>query len=146
MESPPSLGSSTPRIAHLCDVVLDHLRRFGETSVGADDTVKAFRSEIQIFRRFLDLIERIRRANPPRMPFEEEHSNDVKNILDRCRGTLSRLCELLADVTAKKPETAPSGSSRELLWNMKEPEIVALRTRIGFYTQTLEMSLQTVKL
>lgn len=146
METPPTLGSPTPRLAHLCAVVLGKLRSFADSSVGADDAVKIFRSEIQTLQKFLDLIERVRRANPPRMAFEEDHFNDVKGILDRCRGTLSRLCELLANMTAKDYEKASPETSRKLNSDLNAPEISALRARIGFYTQTLQMSLQTVKL
>ena len=139
-------GSPTPRIAHLCDVVLENLRSLADPSVSADDAVKAFRNEIQTFRKFLDLIERVRRANAPRMAFEEDHINDIKALLDRCRATLSRLCELLAAMRGKNYEAASPDPSRELRWNLNTPEISALRTRMGFYTQTLQMSLQTVKL
>ncbi len=146
MATAPTVGSPTPRIAHLCDVVLENLRSLADASVSANDAVKAFRSEIQSFRKFLDLIERVRRANPPRMAFEEDHFNDVKALLDRCRATLSRLCELLAAMKGKDYEAASSDPSRELRWDSNAPEISALRTRMGFYTQTLQMSLQTVKL
>ena len=148
----PPVGSPTPRIAHLCDVVLENLRSLAadpSSSVSADnnDAVKAFRNEIQTFRKFLDLIERVRRANAPRMAFEEDHVNDIKALLDRCRATLSRLCELLAAMRGRNYEAASSpGPSRELRWDLNAPEISALRTRMGFYTQTLQMSLQTVKL
>ena len=146
MAASPTVGSPTPRIAHLCDVVLENLRSLADTSVGADDAVKAFRNEIQTFRKFLDLIERVRRANTPKMAFEEDHINDIKALLDRCRATLSRLCELLAAMRGKNYEAASSDPSRELRRDLNAPEISALRTRMGFYTQTLQMSLQTVKL
>ena len=146
MAAAPIVGSPTPRIAHLCDVVLENLRSLADASVRADDAVKAFRGEIQTFRKFLDLIERVRRANSPRMAFEEDHFNDVKALLDRCRATLSRLCELLAAMRGKHYEAASPDPSRELRWDLNTPEISALRTSMGFYTQTLEMSLQTVKL
>ena len=150
----PPVGSPTPRIAHLCDVVLENLRSLAadpSSSLSADnhnnDAVKAFRNEIQTFRKFLDLIERVRRANAPRMAFEEDHVNDIKALLERCRATLSRLCELLAAMRGRNYEAASSpGPSRELRWDLNAPEISALRTRMGFYTQTLQMSLQTVKL
>ena len=151
----PPVGSPTPRIAHLCDVVLENLRSLAadpSASVSADnndnDAVKAFRNEIQTFRKFLDLIERVRRANAPRMAFEEDHVNDIKALLDRCRATLSRLCELLAAMRGRNHEAASSSPdpSRELRLDLNAPEISALRTRMGFYTQTLQMSLQTVKL
>ena len=146
MATAVTLGSATPRIAHLCDVVLENLRRLAEESEYADNAVKAFRSEIRDFRKFLDLIERVRRASPARMAFEEEHFHDVQVVLDRCRGTLSRFCELLAAMGKRTDEAASPNLSRELSWDLNAPEMSALRTRISFYTQTLEMSLQTVKL
>lgn len=148
MAAAPTVGSPTPRIAHLCDVVLENLRSLADpSSVSADnDAVKAFRNEIQAFRKFLDLIERVRRANTPRMAFEEDHVDDIKALLDRCLATLSRLCELLAGMRGKNYEAASPGSSRGLRWDLNAPEISALRTRMGFYTQTLQMSLQTVNL
>ena len=140
MEPPPVPGN--PAIAHSCDVILEMLRSFGNAA--ADFT--AFRGEIQTLRKFLDLIERIRGANAPRTPFEEEHFSDVAALLERCRSTLSRLCDILADLKAKYQRAAPHDALQQALQSMQTPETIALRARLGFYIQTLQMSLQTVKL
>ena len=140
MDTPPIVGS--PAIAHLCDVILESLRSFGNAA--ADFT--AFRGEVQTLRRFLDLIERIRQANAPRTSFEEEHFNDVEALLERCRDTLKRLCEILADLKAKYHRAAPQDALQQALRSMQNSETVALRGRIGFYVQCLQMSLHVVKL
>lgn len=140
MDSPPVVGN--PAIAHLCDVILETLRSFGNAA--ADFT--AFRGEVQTLRKFLDLIERIRTANEPRTPFEEEHCSDLETLLERCRGTLARLCEILAELKARYHRAAPQDALQQALRSMQNPETVALRGRIGFYIQSLQMSLQTVKL
>ena len=137
---PAAVGS--PAIAHLCDVVLETLRSFGNAS--AEFT--SFRGEVQTLRKFLDLIQRIRTANAPRTSFEEEHFSDIETLLERCRITLSRLCEILTDVKARYHRATPQDALHQTLRHMQNPEIVALRARIGFYVQTLQMSLQTVKL
>ena len=141
MDSPPP-NVGTPAIAHLCDVILETLRSFGHAAV--DFT--AFRGEVQTLRKFLDLIERIRLSNEPRTPFEEEHFSDVEILLERCRGTLQRLCEILAEMRVRYQRAAPQDALQQALRSLQNPETVALRGRIGFYIQSLQMSLQTVKL
>lgn len=140
MDQPPSVGN--PAIAHLCDVILETLRSFGNAA--AD--INAFRGEVQTLRRFLDLIERIRKANAPRTAFEDEHFSDVEVLLDRCRITLSRLCEILAELQARYQKATPQVALQEALVELQTAEVLALRARIGFYVQSFQMSLQTVKL
>ncbi len=140
MEPPSVVGSSA--IARSCDVILEMLRSFGNAA--ADFT--AFRGEVQTLRKFLDLIERIRGANASRTPFEEEHFSDLEALLERCRSTLSRLCEILADLKANYQRAAPQDALQQALKTMQNPETAALRARLGFYIQSLQMSLQTIKL
>ena len=140
MNPPPVVGN--PTVAHLCDVILETLRSLGNAA--ADFT--AFRGEVRTLRKFLDLIERIRSANAPRTPFEAEHFSDVETLLERCRATLSRLCEILADLKARYHKAAPQDALQQALRCMQNLETVALRARINFYIQCLQMSLQTVKL
>lgn len=140
MDPPPVVGK--PAIARLCDVVLETLRDFGN----AANDVTVFRSEVQTLRKFLDLIEKIIRANQARMAFEEEHFGDVNVLLDRCRASLTRLCEIFADFRVKYQKAAPQRALQEVLRDMQSREILALRARVGFYVQSLQMSLQTVKL
>ena len=140
MDAPPIVGS--PAIAHLCDVILESSRSFGNAA--ADFT--AFRGEVQTLRRFLDLIERIRQANAPRTSFEDEHFSDVEALLERCRDTLKRLCEILADLKAKSHRATPQDALQQALRCMQDNETVALRGRIAFYVQCLQMSLHVVKL
>lgn len=140
MDTPPIVGN--PAIARLCDVLLETLRIFGN----AADDVNALRSEVQTLRKFLDLIEKILRAKQARMAFEEEHFNDVTVLLDRCRASLSRLCEIFADLKATYQRSTPQTALQQLVRDMQSREILALRARIGFYVQSLQMSLQTVKL
>ncbi len=137
---PPAVGN--PAIAHLCDVILETLRGFGN----AAEDVKAFRNEVQTLRKFLDLIKKILRANQDRMAFEEEHFGDVKVLLDRCHASLSRLCAIFANLRAKYDQTAPQNALLETVRDMRSQEILALRARLGFYVQSLQMSLQTVRL
>lgn len=140
MSTPPAVVN--PAITHLCDVILETLRSFGNAA--ADFT--AFRGEVQTLRRFLDLIERIRRANAPRTPFEEEHFSDMEALLERCRDTLARLCDILANLKAKYHRAAPQDALQQALRSMQNSETVALRARIGLYVQSLQMSLHVVKL
>lgn len=140
MNQPPSVGD--PAIAHLCDVILETLRSFG--NVAAD--INAFRSEVQTLRRFLDLIDRIRKANAPRTAFEDEHFSDIDVLLEHCRLTLSRLCEILPELRARYQKAAPHDALQEALVELQKAENLALRAKIGFYVQSFQMSLQTVKL
>lgn len=140
MDQPPLIGN--PAIAHLCDVILETLRSFGNAT--AD--INAFRVEVQTLRKFLDLIERIRKANAPRTAFEAEHFSDVEVLLDRCRATLSRLCAVLAELRARYQKAAPQDTLQEALLELQNQETLVLRTRLGFYIQSFQMSLQTVKL
>ncbi|KAL6720887.1 hypothetical protein ACLMJK_002812 [Lecanora helva] len=140
MDPPPTVGD--PAVAHLCDVILDTLRVFGNA---AADFI-AFRGEVQTLRKFLDLIERIRQANAPRTPFEDEHFSDLEALLGRCRETLSRLCEILSDIKARYHKAAPQDALQQTLRSLQNSETAALRARIGFYVQCLQMSLHVVRL
>ena len=131
-----------PAIAHLCDVALETLRAF----VDAADDIKAFCSELLTLRKFLSLIDRVFKARLPRMTFEEQHFTSVNVLLDRCRATLSRLCEILTPLEANGGQPRPRLGEQEVLRNMQGSEIIALRAKIDFYVQTLQMSLQTVNL
>ena len=131
-----------PAIAHLCDVALETLRTF----VDAADDIKAFCSELLTLRKFLSLIDRVFKAKLPRMAFEEQHFTSVNVLLDRCRATLSRLCEIFTPMDSNGGQHRPKLGLPEVLRNMQGSEIIALRAKIDFYIQTLQMSLQTVKL
>lgn len=131
-----------PAIAHLCDVILETLRSF----VNAANDVKAFCDEVWTLRKFLDLIDRVFKAKLPRMAFEEQHFTSVEVLLAKCRTTLSRLCEILAALQPKVGQADSQDDLKEALRSMQSSEVLALRARIGFYIQTLQMSLQTVKL
>lgn len=131
-----------PAIAHLCDVILETLRNF----VNAANDVKAFCDEVRTLRKFLDLIDRVFKAKLPRMAFEEQHFTSVEVLLAKCRTTLSRLCDILATLRPKVGQADSQDDLKEALRNMESSEMLALRARIGFYIQTLQMSLQTVKL
>lgn len=140
MNQPPSNGS--PTIAYLCDVVLETLWSFGDAT--AD--IEAFRGEVHTLRRFADLIQRIRKANAPRTAFEDEHFSDVEVLLDRCRVTLERLCNILTALKARYQTAAPQHALQNALVELQQPEVLALRARMAFYIQSFQMSLQTVKL
>ena len=140
MESPPVVDR--PALAHLCDVALESLRTFVE----AADDIKAFCSELRTLRKFLSLIDRVFKARLPRMSFEEQHFTSLSVLLDRCRATLSRLCEIFTPFESNGGQARPKLGVHEALKNMQSSEIIALRAKIDFYVQTLQMSLQTVKL
>lgn len=140
MESPPVIGS--PAIAHLCDVVLETLRSF----VDAADDIKAFCGEVLTLRKFLSLIDRVFKAKLPRMAFEEQHFTSLEVLLDRCRTTLSRLCEILTALGPNLRQASAKNDLQEAPRSLQSSEMIALRARIGFYVQTLQMSLLTIKL
>jgi len=140
MDQPSSTG--IPTIAYLCDVILETLWSFGDAT--AD--INAFRGEVQTLRRFADLIQRIRKANAPRTAFEDEHFSDVEVLLNRCRTTLSRLCDILAVLKARYQKAASQHALQNALVELQQPEVLALRGRMAFYIQSFQMSLQTVKL
>lgn len=131
-----------PAIAHLCDVLLERMRGLAYTASEID----AFCGEVRTLRKFLDLIDRVFKANLPRMPFEEQHFTSVEILLDRCRTTLSRLSAIFAVSGTKSREVSSQKDSQGSPGIMQSSEVLALRARIGLYTQTLQMSLQTVKL
>lgn len=134
--------ANKPTIAHLCDVLLEIMRRLTPTASEVD----AFCVEVRTLRKFLDLIDRVFKAKLPRMPFEEQHFTSVEVLLDRCRTTLSRLSAIFAASVTKSREVGSEKDWQETLGVMQSSEVLALRARIGLYTQTLQMSLQTVKL
>lgn len=131
-----------PANALLCDVILEALRTFVNTA----NDIKAFCDELRTLRKFLDLIDRVFKAKPPRMAFEEQHYTSVEVLLDRCQTTLSRLCEIFAAIEPKIGQATSQDSLEEALRDLQSSEVIALRARISFYIQTLQMSLQTVKL
>ena len=138
----PQKELNRPAIAHLCDVLLEKLRNFAN----ADNGIQAFCGEVRTLRKFLDLIDRVFKANLARMAFEEQHFTSVEILLNRCRTTLSRLSEILTPSGPRAREVGSQDGLQETLEVMQSSEVVALRARIGFYIQTLQMSLQTVKL
>ena len=140
MESPTVVDR--PALAHLCDVALESLRTFVE----AADDIKAFCSELLTLRKFLSLIDRVFKARLPRMSFEEQHFTSLNVLLERCRATLSRLCEIFTPLESNGGQARPKPGVQEALRNMQDSETIVLRAKIDFYIQTLQMSLQTVKL
>jgi len=178
-----NVRASTPAsIAHSCDIVIEALgRQLALQSQSTADTphpttttgnynsktqhqTSLFRSEILQLRKFLALIERVRRAKPSRLEFEEDFWQTVLCMLRRCCDCLARLCGVLADLEAwsvgrgahhrgdplPRPPTqasrtrsphAPTRLSFE-----STSEMGRLRGDVGVYTQALKMSLQTVHL
>ena len=131
-----------PANAHLCDVILEALQNFVNTA----NDIKTFCDELRTLRKFLDLIDRVFKAKLPRMAFEEQHFTSVEVLLDRCRTTLSQLCEIVAALEPRLRQVSAQNSLKEALKIMQSSDVTVLRARIGFYIQTLQMSLQTVKL
>ncbi len=140
MESQPAIGN--PAIVQLCDTVLETLRVY----LNAANDIKVFSGEVRTLRKFLDLIDRVFKARLQRMPFEEQHLTCVEVLLDRCRTTLSRLSKALLGSRSNDREIGSPEGLREVLSIMQGSEVIALRARISFFTQTLQMSLQTLKL
>ena len=138
----PQEKINKPAMAHLCDILLEKLRNFAN----AANEIQAFCGEVRTLRKFLDLIDRVFKAKLARMAFEEQHFTSVEVLLDRCRTTLARLSEILASSRPRTREAGLHEGLQETLNVMQSSEVVALRARIGFYIQTLQMSLQTVKL
>ena len=133
---------STPAIVHLCDVLLEVLCAFVHETSNMD----ALCDEIRTLRKFLDLIDRVFKANLPRMDFEEQHYTSVEVLLVRCRTTLSRLAAILAASGSNSREADRHKSTQELPNISESSEVLLLRARIGFYIQIFQMSLQTIKL
>lgn len=140
MDSSQVFGN--PAITHLCDEILETLQRF----VTAANDIKAFCGEVRMLRKFLDLIDRVFKARLPRLAFEEQHFTSVEVLLNRCRATLSRLREICAALGLIVSQADSRESLEKALRSMRSSEVMALRARIAFYIQTLQMSLQTVKL
>lgn len=128
--------------AQLCDVILGALQNFVNTA----NNIKTFCDELRTLRKFLDLIDRVFKAKLPRMAFEEQHFTSVEVLLDRCRTTLSQLCEIVAALEPMFCQATAQDSLEKALKILQSSDVTALRARIGFYIQTLQMSLQTVKL
>lgn len=145
-DHPPALVPGGKSPTQLCDIVLETLNRFSDRSRSHTETsIHTFISEIQDLRKFLDLIERVRRAKSLRLPFEEDHWAAIRVLLERCRRTLSRLCKFLAGLEAEERKAGLNGMGKGG-WDMDVPEIQTLRGQCGFYVQTLQMSLKTVNL
>ena len=134
--------TGSPTIAHMCNVILETLRTFANDA----NDIEAFCDEVQTLRKFLLLVHRVFKAKLPRLAFEEQHFSCVELLLDRCRTTLSRLCEILETLGPSIRQADSQDGLEEASRNVQVSEVIALRARIGFYTQTLKMSLQTVKL
>ena len=131
-----------PAMSHLCDVILETLQGF----LQAANDVKAFYDEIYTLRKFLDLIDRVFKARLTRMSFEEQHFACVEVLLGRCRSTLSRLYEILSDLQVQVRLVGSQEAAQKIRNVVQDSDVVAVRARVGFFTQTLQMSLQTVKL
>ena len=140
MESPPVVGR--PAMAHLCNVAHETLC----TYVDAADEIKTLCIDLLTLQKLLSLIDRVFKARLPRMPFEEQHFTSVNVLLDRCRATLSRLCEIFTPLESNGGQARSKLGVQEALKNMRSSETIALRAKVDFYIQTLQMSLQTVKL
>ncbi len=141
--SPPHGSTTTTSLANFSDIVLETLKRFSSTPTSA---VSAFSTEIATLRKFLDLVERVRRAKLSRVEFEENHWRDVNALLERCRGTFGRLFGLLADLEAGDPEAPADAVERGSRWNERVGEMEILRGHVVLYTRTLQATLQTINL
>lgn len=131
-----------PAIAHLCDVILETLRSF----INAANDIEAFCGEVQTLRKFLDLVDRVFKAKLPRMAFEEQHFTSVDVLLARCRTSISRLCDIIVALGSRIRQADPQDGLQDILRILQCLEVLALRARVDIYIQTLQMSLQTVKL
>ena len=140
MEYPPDFRKLT--LVHLCDFILERLHIFAK----ATSDIEIFCDEVRTLERFLDLIDRIFKAKSSRLPFEEQHYSSVEDLLGRCRTTLSRLCIIFASIRSRQYQAESQDRLEEILRLAQSSEVVALRGKVDFYIQTLQMSLQTVKL
>lgn len=146
MQASLSVSSVPASLAQACDVVIEKLNPLA----GAQDEQTAreeFRNEVLTLRKFIDLIERVWRAKPPRLGFEQEHWECVLELLGRCQGTLERLCGCLKEerrLSKRKP--VATGKDRGVGFDLGEGTIGVLRGQIGLFTRVLQMSLQTINL
>lgn len=75
------------------------------------------------------------------MALEEQHFTSVEVLLDRYRATLSQLCEIFAALEPRFHEATAQDSLKKTLKVLQSSNVTALKARIGFYIQTLQMSL-----
>lgn len=173
----PGIGSGavgTPAsIAHSCDIVIEALDRQAQLqfqsqgdapssatpaaaaqnpspeAIAAATEASSFRDEVQTLRKYLSLIERVRRAKTTRLEFEEDFWQTVLVVLRRCCDCLARLCGMLADFEAElllRSKVSKEVKAKAEGRGWVELAMEEMRGEVGLHKDVLKMSLQVVHL
>ncbi|MCJ1402164.1 hypothetical protein MMC11_005383 [Xylographa trunciseda] len=142
--------ASVAQIATTCAKAVQAVARFVSDSRNVDSTLIDFHNEIIVLSTTLDMIEKAEltlKAEHQQTDFEHEHWSYIGILRQRCRGTLLQLYEVLSKVDpAPKTTTFARRQVTQARLDFRLPTISALRAHLGFYKQTLQMSLQTITL
>lgn len=92
---PLSIAASAASIAGLCGKILVSSAKFVEATGNVDDIFNGLNREVSTLSSVLESIGSTFKARPPQMPFEREHWENIKNLLNRCDRTLTTLKTLL---------------------------------------------------
>lgn len=105
--------------------------------IGPVQEGRSFRSEISALRKFSELLDKVRRAQPPRAHFEERLWEYATVLISRCRKTLSGIDQYLRDQQQAEDaaNACPGGCS-------SYPQ----RTHVNLQTKTLQLTLLTFNL
>lgn len=141
---------------YLCDDIISTLQRTSNLPTNylqaLINDIDTFIKEIQTLRKFLDLIDRVRKANAqqqkPSSGFEEEHLSDLEVLRGRCWGCLERLSEIIQGARREGEDGGKEGEggNDEGMGNGKRDEIGALRGEIEICVLGFQMGLLVVRL
>ena len=109
----------------------------------AESDGEPFRLEIQTLYTYLGLFERLRSAQTHRSERERTHLRDVNQLLHRCHETLRSVHESLLEL---REQASRIDGEEEEAWDFQGLPFRAPRAHISYYTRTLEMSLQSIRL
>lgn len=142
METPLLTGGQKTVVQQLsltrdCEGVIDLLDKCNNNDNAESSSAqegRSLHSEISTLRKFAELLDKVRRAQPPRAQFEERLWERVTVLIVRCRGTLGGVERFLRErdevVEGQKGVGGAEGS-------LNYPQ----RTHINLQTKTLQLTL-----
>ncbi|KAL9046432.1 MAG: hypothetical protein Q9214_000728 [Letrouitia sp. 1 TL-2023] len=146
MQSPSPGDIPPPKASTICGIILNHTVH---DDYDSSSEMEAFRSELRMFHKYLDITERERRVRVKytRLPWEDQHLDAMHSlVVGTCRNTLLKLCELVTGRTAEViPEGTPKPGDRPP-WDPNNHIISTLREQISFYVRALDMHLKALRL
>jgi tRNA threonylcarbamoyladenosine modification (KEOPS) complex Pcc1 subunit len=150
---PLSIAASSAALVSLCAKISNSLYKFICDAREVDRALEAFRDEIDDLWGFLASIESSFRDNRiataalrETTGHEQSHWEKAQRGMNDCRRTLERLSSVIEQVKGDhgNSHTFFSRQRRQIRLDMNSTEIVALRSQIQSYKDTMKLSFHVI--